>query len=246
MFSKETNLEAVKSEARAFLYLDIKVEEKFGLFVQHPYFGQVVDAVQVNGKLEMVDLREPEGLRKVRERVRKTIDAVEHYSQFFVFVRAPFLPAFFKFTQSHLSLKDYSEALADVWTLVEFPNVDVNVSTREFIEYFQRAHKEWLMDEDEYEFYKNLPEEITVYRGTGKGARHLLGLSWTLDYEKAKWFATRWNKKGVIYKGKILKENVLAYFSRRNESEVVIDVGKLIDVEEVPYEFNEGDNCDEQ
>lgn len=53
MFAKETNLDAVKSQARAFLYLDIKVEEKFGLFVQHPYFGQVVDAVQVNGKLEM-------------------------------------------------------------------------------------------------------------------------------------------------------------------------------------------------
>ena len=139
---------------------------------------------------------------------------------------------FFKLTQQHLSHKDFSEALADVWTLVEFPNIDVNVSKREFMQFFRRAHKEWLMDEDEYKFYKELPEEITVYRGTGKGARHLLGLSWTLDYEKAKWFATRWNKKGVIYKGKIRKENVLAYFSRRNESEVVIDVGKLIDVEE--------------
>lgn len=161
-------------------------------------------------------------------------------------MRAPYLPVFFKLTQQHLSHKDFSEALADVWTLVEFPNIDVNVSKREFMQFFRRAHKEWLMDEDEYKFYKELPEEITVYRGTGKGARHLLGLSWTLDYNKAKWFATRWNKKGVIYKGKIRKKDVLAYFSRRSESEVVIDVGKLIDVEEVPYEFNEGDNCDEQ
>ena len=61
MFAKETNLAAVKSEARALLYLDIKVEEKFGLFVQHPYFGQVIDAVQTNGKIEMVDLREAKG-----------------------------------------------------------------------------------------------------------------------------------------------------------------------------------------
>ena len=245
MFNKETNLAAVKSEARAFLYLDIKVEEKFGVFVQHPYFGQIVDAVQVDGKIEMVDLREPEGLKKVRERVLKTIDAVEKYAQFFVFVRTPFLPAFFKFTNQYLSLRDYSEALADVWTLVEFPNVDVNVSTNEFIRYFNKAQKDWLMDEEEYKFYKNLPEKITVYRGTGKGVRHLLGLSWTLDYKKAKWFATRWNKEGVIYKGIIRKEHVLAYFSRRNESEVVIDVGKLIDVEEVPIELNEGDISDE-
>ena len=246
MIVNETNLDAVKSQAKAFLYLDFKVEEKFGLFVQHPYFSQVIDAVQTDGKIEMVDLRESEGLKKAQERVRKTIDAVKEYSQFFAFIRAPFMPAFFKFTQQYLSHQDYSEALADVWTLVEFPSVDVNVSTKEFIQYFHKARKDWLMDEDEYKFYQNLPEEITVYRGTGKGARHLLGLSWTLDYEKAKWFATRWNKKGVIYKGKIRKENVLAYFSRRAESEVVIEVGKLIDVEEIPYEFNEGDNCDEQ
>ena len=246
MFAKETNLAAVKSEARALLYLDIKVEEKFGLFVQHPYFGQVIDAVQTNGKIEMVDLREPKGLKKAQQRVLKTIDAVEDYSQFFVFMRAPYLPVFFKLTQQHLSHKDFSEALADVWTLVEFPNIDVNVSKREFMQFFRRAHKEWVMDEDEYKFYKELPEEITVYRGTGKGARHLLGLSWTLDYDKAKWFATRWNKKGVVYKGKIRKKDVLAYFSRRSESEVVIDVGKLIDVEEITYELDEGDNCDEQ
>ena len=80
MFAKETNLAAVKSEARALLYLDIKVEEKFGLFVQHPYFGQVIDAVQMNGKIEMVDLREPEGLKKAQQRILKTIDAVEDYS----------------------------------------------------------------------------------------------------------------------------------------------------------------------
>ena len=29
MFVKETNLDAVKSQAKAFLYLDFKVEEKF-------------------------------------------------------------------------------------------------------------------------------------------------------------------------------------------------------------------------
>ena len=117
MIVNETNLDAVKSQAKAFLYLDFKVEEKFGLFVQHPYFSQVIDAVQTDGKIEMVDLRESEGLKKAQDRVRKTIDAVKEYSQFFAFIRAPFMPAFFKFTQQYLSHQDYSEALADVWTL---------------------------------------------------------------------------------------------------------------------------------
>lgn len=242
MLGYASDLNEIKKRARSLVYADIKVEEKYGLFVQHPYFGQVVDAIQVGNKVEMVDLRNPEDLEKMQERVIKTIDAVEKYSQFLVIVRTPFLPAFFKFTYRFLGLDDYSEALADIWTLVEFPNIDVNVSHKEFVRFFQMARKDRLMDSDEYKVYKNLPEEITVYRGTGKGARHLLGLSWTLDYEKAKWFATRWNKKGVIYKGKIRKEDVLAYFSRRNESEVVINVGKLVDVEEVPYEFNEGED----
>ena len=34
----------------------------------------------------------------------------------------------------------------------------------------------------------------------------------------------------------------LAYFSRRSESEVVIDVSKLIDVEEITYELDEGED----
>lgn len=246
MLGYATDLDEVKKRARSLVYVDIKVEEKFGLFVQHPYFSQVIEGMQVGNKVELVDLRKPEDLAKMQERVIETINSVEKYSQFLVIVRTPFLPAFFKYTHRFLGLDDYSEALADIWTLVEFPNVDVNVSQNEFIRFFQMARKDKLMDTEEFKVYRSLPQEITVYRGTGRGARHLLGLSWTLDYEKAKWFATRWNKKGVIYKGKIRKENVLAYFSRRNESEVVIDVGKLIDVEEIPYESEEGDNCDEQ
>lgn len=32
MFAKDTNLDAVRRQARTFLYLDIKVEEKFSLW----------------------------------------------------------------------------------------------------------------------------------------------------------------------------------------------------------------------
>lgn len=233
MLGYASDLEEVKKRARSLVYTDIKVEEKFGLFVQHPYFSQVIEGLQVGDKVELVDLRKPEDLKKMQERVIKTIDAVEKYSQFLVIVRTPFLPAFFKFTYRFLGLDDYSEALADIWTLVEFPNIDVNVSHKEFIRFFQMARKDKLMDAEEYKVYKNLPEKITVYRGTGEDAKHLLGLSWTLDFEKAKWFATRWNRKGKIYRGVIPKEAVLAYFSRRDESEVVIDYNKLMDVEEI-------------
>ena len=65
-----------------------------------------------------------------------------------------------------------------------------------------------------------------------------LGNSWTLDYEQALWFTDR---KGfapkeypLVYGLTINKEDVLSYFSRGNESEILIDFTK-IDIEKVEF-----------
>ena len=96
------------------------------------------------------------------------------------------------------------------------------------------CRKDYLMDKEEYKAYKELPDEITVYRGVNSVGR-ILSLSWTTDLETAKWFAKRWTKDGKVCKGKIKKEYVLAYFLGRGESEVIIEFNKLTDVEEVPF-----------
>lgn len=123
--------------------------------------------------------------------------------------------------------------------------MDVNVSQKEFIQYFRNAHKKWLMDDEEYEAYRHLPEKITVYRGVGTRGK-VKGLSWTTNIEKAKWFANRWGDNGKVYRGVISKDAVLAYFLRRDEAETVIDYSYLTDVEEVPMDFDEGDSSYEQ
>lgn len=229
-----TDLEQIKNRARTLVYADYKIEEKYGLLVQHPYFSTVLDGVQENGKVELVDIRVPEQLEKLRKLILKSIDAVTSYSQFIMLVRTPYLPVFFKLTNRFLSLYDFSVSLATIWTLVEFPNLDVNVSKNEFIRYFKMCRKDYLMDKEEYKAYKELPDEITVYRGVNSVGR-ILSLSWTTDLETAKWFAKRWTKDGKVCKGKIKKEYVLAYFLGRGESEVIIEFNKLTDVEEVPF-----------
>lgn len=223
---KETDLEAVKRVARTFVYLDVQINERVGFLCNHPFIGQIATVTMEDGKLVLKDVRNEKDLEDIRKSIIKSIDAVTHYLQFIHLVRAPYLPAFFKFTRHFLSLSDYSSFLGSMWTMVEFPNVDDNITAPEFVKIFRSADKTLLMDENEYEQYLSLPEEITVYRGI-RGRGRLEALSWTLDIDKAEWFAKRWNKGGKVYSARVKKEDILAVFTSRNEDEIVVDFKKL-------------------
>lgn len=223
---KETDLEAVKRVAKTFVYLDIHINEQVGFLVNHPFIGEIAVVVKENGKLVLKDVRKEEDLAIVRQNIVQTIDAVTNYQQFIHIVRAPYLPAFFKFTHHFLSLNDYSSFLGSMWTIVEFPNVDDNIPPQEFVKIFRMADKSLLMNDEERRLYLALPDEMTVYRGI-RGRGSLKALSWTTDIEQAEWFAKRWDKKGKVYSAMIRKEDVLAMFTSRGEAEVVVDYTKL-------------------
>jgi hypothetical protein len=52
------------------------------------------------------------------------------------------------------------------------------------------------------------------------------GLSWTLDREKAQWFANRWlslkRRRPIVLQTVARKADVMAYFAGRNEQEIVV------------------------
>ena len=226
---KETDLEAVKGVARNFVYLDVRISEKVGFICHHPYIGQIATVVNENGKLVLKDVRNEKDLKDIRQNILKTIDAVTSYLQFIHIIRPPYLPAFFKFTRRFLNAYDYSSFLGSMWTIVEFPNVDDNITAPEFVKIFRRADRTLLMDEDEQKQYSDLPEEITVYRGI-RGRGSLKALSWTTDIAQAEWFAKRWDKNGKVYSATVDKEDVLAVFASRGESELVVDYTELRDI----------------
>ena len=226
---KETDLNAVKEVARTFVYLDIHINEKVGIIVHHPYIGQIATVVNESGTLVLKDVRNEKDLEDIRNDIIKTIEAVTNYFQFIHIVRPPYLPAFFKFTKHYLNDRDYSSFLASMWTIVEFPNVDDNITAPEFVKIFRKADKMLLMDEEEQKKYLALPEKITVYRGI-RGRGSLKALSWTTDIKQAEWFAKRWDNNGKVYSATVKKEDVLAVFSSRGESELVVDYSKLEDV----------------
>ncbi len=232
VFSKTTELDEIKARARVFVYTDVKFDDELGIYVTHPYFKTVIDGLQIGNKVELIDLRKPEDLRKKRMWMIEKINTATSYSQLLSLFRLNFLPAFFKLTHLCLNADDYSESLARIWTTVEHPNLDINVRPKEFIKYFCSACKEKLMDEAEYQAYMKLPDKITVYRGINDYGS-VDGLSWTVDIKKAIWFATRMENNPRLFKGVIAKEYVFAYFLGRGESELVVDYTKLSDVEEI-------------
>ena len=59
-------------------------------------------------------------------------------------------------------------------------------------------------------------------------------MSWTLDRKTADWFAHRFGEEGTVYEAQIRKEHILALFTGRNESEVIVDPRHLEQIMESP------------
>lgn len=72
---------------------------------------------------------------------------------------------------------------------------------------------------------KAMPDKLTVYRGYGLHAKGM-GWSWSLSPKVASRFARRFSK-GYVEQGECLKEDVIAYFSDRNEKEIVVPYNKV-------------------
>ena len=73
---------------------------------------------------------------------------------------------------------------------------------------------------------------VTIYRGVR--VNNYKGLSWTIDKQRAEWFAKRFGingEKGYVFTGLIKKKDIIAFFDSRNEEEVVCDYRKIKDIQ---------------
>ena len=90
------------------------------------------------------------------------------------------------------------------------------------------------MDEEDYQQFQDLDDVVTVYRGvTSMNEKNVKALSWTLDRDTAEWFAHRFGENGTVYEAQIQKQHIYAYFSGRNESEVIVDPKHLMEITQV-------------
>lgn len=86
-----------------------------------------------------------------------------------------------------------------------------------------RQNRDHIMSEEERVFFDELPETLTIYRGFAFTNR--VGWSWTLDREKAVWFAERFADElggfPQVVNGTVSKQDAIAYFERREEKEIL-------------------------
>jgi len=165
-----------------------------------------------------------------REACNKALD--EHEWSRFVFLheRAYRVEAFQE-VQENLSDLLYWPLLREVWTDSE--NIFQNhMQWWEMLTAPRERRLLFTSCEDRPEL-KKLGEVIHIYRGTSQVEMdgHYLGYSWTLNEDKAKWFATRLHRpsdgQAVVASADTLKQNIVGYINARGEQEIVVEPKEL-------------------
>ena len=233
---ERTDLRGVKALAHAMLELDIEQTKLSPLVVKHPFTDNGIAGVRKpDGSIAIADLlNKPEDLDLWRKQVGAAIDEADSVFQIYMMVTKSYALGFLKFARNSLSEKDFAGILADAWIRTEAPNNDPNLSKKDLLSMFKATDPTLLMSEEDYQQFKDLDDVVTVYRGvTSMNAKNVKALSWTLDKDTADWFAHRFGESGTVYEAQIQKKHIYAFFSGRNESEVIVDPKHLTEITQV-------------
>jgi hypothetical protein len=110
-----------------------------------------------------------------------------------------------------------------VWVDSEFPSVNIEIWNT----LFRKIDVTKAMSRPEKTLVRNLSDNVSVFRGVSSKTKRFVperavGLSWTLDKEKAKWFACRFGGDPHLLSATIPKESVRMVILSRGESEVIV------------------------
>ena len=218
-----TDIQSVKTVARWLLWTDVHKTPYSPIIVQHPFTSSGLTVI--GGATEIINITEStQNLQRWREYISKKIDRADDVIAVYIMLNKTYGLTFLKYAKQYLSAKDLSEILADAWIRSENPNMDANVTKSELAAMFEQADKAALMTDEERKRLSAMDDIITIYRGiTPYNAKNVRALSWTTDIKKAEWFANRFGQSGTVYKTQISKAKVLAYFTSRGESEIIVN-----------------------
>jgi hypothetical protein len=127
---------------------------------------------------------------------------------------------FFMNRRAFIERAIYEEALVNAYTATRVNNCALPLSVLKSL--FDDCDKDRLLKAG-----NPLPEgdKFVVYRGvSGVGRkRRARSYSWTLDYDRAKWFSERFSflPNPAVYMATVKRKSVLCFIEGRNESEVI-------------------------
>jgi len=126
--------------------------------------------------------------------------------------------------------KKYYDFLKDAYMLTEFPMNGFS-SYRDLLDlFYAKDNPKLMMDKGELKLLNSLPKEVKIWRGVKVDDvldDDNIGLSFTLNKDKAIWFAERFSQEGVsqpILIGAVVKKvDILSIFLNRDEEEVIVN-----------------------
>ena len=232
----KTNLAEVKRLAKVLLNMEPELTEYAPVIIHHPFTSSGMVGLQdEQGNLRIGNIVDSMDDRSQWQmQMAKIIDDTNDLFRLYHMIEKPYVLGFLKFAAPNLSKADFSTILADAWIRSEQPNHDPNLSQSKLLAMFRAADPTILMTDKERESLDALGDTITVYRGVHSGKSNgIRALSWTLDMDKAEWFAGRYGRQGKVFEAKIEKKHICALFLDRGESEVILNPKYLTDISQV-------------
>jgi hypothetical protein len=177
-------------------------------------------------------------LRYKKAVLKEAVERGDWHTVVFLHERPYRASALFRVMQEHgeqMSDADYWKLVGRVW--VDSENIWQNTLEWDALLGSERGGREAIMvpdvfddDDADLAMHRALPETVTVYRGATAGLNEE-GLSWTTDRNTAVWFARRFadhrDGEPVVLTGTVAKSDVIACFTGRGESEVVVVEGTV-------------------
>lgn len=170
----------------------------------------------------------PVNVDMINEMYRQKSKAVDEASQNrewnrFIFMHErPYRIAAFTQIAEELTPEEYWPLLGDIWTDTE--NQWQYIDELKDLLTYDLPSRDLIMEEDERASLAAMPDEIKIYRGYQVG-KNESGLSWTTDRSRAQWFAGRLaldDDEPAVMEAVVNKKDVIAFFSRRGENEIVL------------------------
>ena len=233
---KTTDIESIKATAIEFTYIPLEPTFELPFLVKHPCTNsRYVPLRDDAGEIYAADLFNEADLSKWQSMLENQIRSTDELTSIYTMFEKTYRLALLKYTESYLSADDLSKVLRFIWCTTEFPNGDPNLSKAKLCKLFSECVPSELMTPDELQAYEQFPDIVHVYRGVRTGLeRDAHSLSWTINPQKAAWFAHRFNtaeKQGIVFEADSSKSDILAYFDIGGEDEVVVRPSKLQNIQ---------------
>jgi len=200
-----TRLEPLREDLKPYL-----TEGPLGPMFHHPFMVELVcdvnRAARINSYVGVVERETQEALKNKK------------WGRYVFRHERPYRVEALLRVVDQLPDEEYWPLVGEVW--VDSENIWQNLDKWVGLLSSVRPQRHLMMTEEERAALGALPDRLTIYRGCTPQNRR--GLSWTLDRDKALWFAKRFRQDGSVVTQRVFKRQVVAHFTGRGESEVVV------------------------